>query len=95
VQMLFLVSAIFLLGVKTGALARLLPCLDLAPRTFAFCLQLIIAGTELSDSLFGEELLQGPLLDVLGLVLLELCDEGYGALEDRPLVLFASRNNLG
>ena len=73
---------LILLGVQASALAGLLPRLNLAPRPFTFSLELVIARTEFSNGLLGQELLQRPLLNVLGLVLLELSDELNGALQD-------------
>lgn len=72
-----------------------LPGLNLAPGPLVLCLQLIVASTKFSDSLFREELFQSPLLNILGLVLFKLSNEGNGALEDGTLVLFAARNNFG
>jgi hypothetical protein len=45
--------------------------------------------------LLGEELLKGPLLNVLGFVLLELGDELNSALQNRSLILLAAGNDLG
>jgi len=45
--------------------------------------------------LFSEQLLKCPFLDVLRLVLLELCDELNRALEDGAFILLAPRDNLG
>jgi hypothetical protein len=89
------VATFALLGFQAGALTRLLPRLDLAPRTLALRLQLVVAGAQLGNGLLGEQLLQGPLLNILSLVLLELCDEGDGALKDGTLVLFTAGDNLG
>ncbi len=88
-------TTVFLLRRQTSTLASLLPGLNLSPCTLTFSLQLVIASTKLSNGLFSQELLEGPFLDVLGLVLLELCDKLNGTLQDRALVLFASMNNLG
>ena len=88
-------QAIFLLGSQTSTLTSLLPSLNLAPSSLALCLQFIIAGAELGNGLLGEQLLERPLFDVLGLILLQLCDELDGALEDRPFVLLTSWDNLG
>jgi hypothetical protein len=78
-------------SVLTGALV------DLAfiPMPLHLCLELIAASAQLSDSLLREELLQGPFFDILLLILLQLCDELNGALEDGSLVLLAARDNLG
>lgn len=86
---------IILLRVQSSTLARLLPRLNLAPRTFALRLQLIIARAELCNSLLSKKFLQSPLLDILVLVLLELSDELHGALEDGTLVLLAAWDDLG
>ena len=59
------------------------------------CLEFVAAGAQLSDSLLREKLLQGPFFDILLLVLLQLCDELDGALEDGSLVLLAARDDLG
>ena len=72
-----------------------LPALDLGPGLRALLLELVARAAELRDGLLGEQLLQRPLFDVLRLVLLELGDELYGALQDRALVLLAARHNLG
>lgn len=74
--------SIVLLRRQASALTRLLPRLDLAPRTLALGLELVVAGAQLGDGLLGQQLLQRPLLDVLVLVLLELGDELDGALQD-------------
>lgn len=66
---------ILLLGVESSTLACLLPCLNLTPRTLTLLLQLVVASTELGDSLFSEKLLQCPLLNVLRLIVLQLGDE--------------------
>ena len=87
-------GSIILLGVQTCTLASLLPRLDLAPCSFALGLELIVARTEFRDGLLGQELLQGPLLNILGLVLLELRDELDRPLQDRTLVLLAAGYNL-
>jgi hypothetical protein len=76
------------------ALACLLPGLTLGPGALAFRLQLVIACAQLGDGLFREELLECPLLNVLRLVFLQLCDERNGALQDGSLVLLAARDNL-
>jgi len=68
--------AVVLLGIQACTLASFLPGLNLTPGPFILCLQLVITSTKLSDGLFREELLQGPLLDILSLVFLELSDEG-------------------
>jgi hypothetical protein len=44
--------------------------------------------------LFGQEFLQSPLLDVLSLVVFELCDELDSTRENAAFVLFAARHNL-
>lgn len=88
------VSTIFLLGRQTSTLACLLPGLNLSPGTLTFSLQFIVASAELRNGLFGQELLEGPLLDVLGLIFLELSDELNSTLQNRALILLASRNNL-
>jgi hypothetical protein len=69
--------------------------LTLVPRPLAFVLELLATCAQLCDGLLRQQLLEGPLLDVLLLVLLQLSDELYGPLEDRPLVLFAAWYDLG
>ena len=86
---------IILLRVQSSTLTSLLPRLNLAPRTLALRLQLIIASAELCNSLLGKKLLKRPLLDVLVLVLFQLSDELDGALEDGTLVLLAAWDDLG
>jgi len=76
-------------------LAGLLPCLHLSPGTHALVLQLVVAGGEFGDGLLGKKLLQRPLLNVLGLVLLELGDELNCTLQYRAFVLLATRHDLG
>ena len=71
---------VFLLGIQTGTLASLLPCLNLTPGPLAFGFQLVIASTEFSNGLFSQELLQSPLLNILRLILLKLGDEGNSTL---------------
>jgi hypothetical protein len=44
--------------------------------------------------LFREELLECPLLNVLRLVFLQLCDERNSALQNGSLVLLAARDDL-
>jgi hypothetical protein len=85
---------IFLLWGQASTLTSLLPCLNLPPRALTLGLQLIIASAKLGNSLFRQQFLQGPLLDILGLILLELSDELNGALQDRAFVLFAAGNDL-
>lgn len=83
------------LRVETCTLASLLPGLDLAPSPLALSLQFIIRSTEFSNCLLCEKLLQGPFLNILRLVFLELGDELDGALEDGAFVLLATWDNLG
>lgn len=84
-----------LLRYNAGVLAGLLPYFGFGPGALAFCLELVTASTELCDGLLRQKLLQRPLLDVLRLVLLELCDKLNGALKDGALVLFTTGDNLG
>jgi hypothetical protein len=86
---------IILLRGQTSTLAGLLPRLDLTPCALTLGLQLVIAGTEFGDGLLSQELLKGPLLNVLSLVLLELGNELNSTLQDRALVLLAARDDLG
>ncbi len=88
-------NTIILLRGQTSTLASLLPGLDFSPCSLTLGLQLVIAGTEFGNSLLSEELLEGPLLDVLRLVLLELGDELNGALQNRTLVLLTTGDDLG
>ena len=81
-------------GIETGALARLFPGFRLTPSTLAFVLEFVHTPAELSDGLFSEELLERPLLDILGFILLELSDEGHGTLQDGSLVLLTTRDDL-
>ena len=78
-------------SVLTGAFVDL----TFIPMPLHLCLEFVAAGAQFSDSLLCEKLLQGPFFDILLLVLLQLCDELDGALEDRSLVLLAARDNLG
>jgi hypothetical protein len=71
----FSTSGVFLLWREAGTLTSLLPGLNFPPCSLAFCLELVIAGTKLSNGLFGEQLLESPLINVLGLVFLQLGDE--------------------
>lgn len=73
---------VVLLRVQSSKLACLLPCLDLSPCSFALSLELIIARAELGNSLLRQKLLQSPLFDILGLVFLELGDEGDSTLKN-------------
>jgi hypothetical protein len=66
----------------------------LIPGSLALSLELVTASTEFSDSLLRQQLLERPFLDILLLVLFELCDELDGALQNRAFVLFTPRNNL-
>jgi len=79
---------------QTSTLASLLPCLDFSPCSFTLGFQLVITGTEFGDGLLSEKLLEGPLLNILSLVLLELGDELNSALQNRALVLLATRDDL-
>ena len=45
--------------------------------------------------MFGEQLFQRPLLDVLGFVVFELCDELDGTRENAAFVLLAAGHDLG
>jgi hypothetical protein len=45
-------------------------------------LELIATGAQLGDCLLGEQFLERPFLDVLLLVLFELCDELDSALQN-------------
>lgn len=56
----------------TGLLRRFLPLFTFRPCTLALHLQLIATGAEFGDGLFRHQLLKRPLLNILGLVLLEL-----------------------
>jgi hypothetical protein len=76
-------------------LCGFLPQLTLGPGALAFVLKFVAAGAELGNGLLGQKLLQSPLLDVLRLVFLELCDELHGAGENAALVLLATRYDLG
>lgn len=87
-------TGVFFLGGQSSALTGLLPRLDFTPRSLTLGLQLVVASTELRNRLLSQKLLKCPLLNVLRLVLLELCDEGNRTLKDGALVLFASRDNL-
>jgi hypothetical protein len=78
-------------SVLTGALVYL----TFIPMPLHLCLEFVTAGTQLSDSLLREKLLQGPFFDILLLVLFQLCDELDGALEDGSLILLAARDDLG
>ena len=80
---------------QPGVLSDLLPCLELPVEALALGLQLVIRLAELADGLLRKQLLQRPLLDVLCFILLQLRNEGNGALKDGALVLLAARNNLG
>lgn len=57
VTFLAISRTIVLLGIQTSALAGLLPGLDLAPRSLALGLELVVAGTEFGNGLLGQELL--------------------------------------
>jgi hypothetical protein len=79
----------------TGLLRGFLPQLTLGPGALAFVLEFVAAGAELGDGLLGQQLLQGPFLDVLRLVVFELRDELHGAGENAALVLLASGHDFG
>lgn len=53
-------------------LRRFLPLFAFRPCTLALHLQLIATGAELGDGLFRHQLLERPIFNILGLVLLEL-----------------------
>jgi hypothetical protein len=80
---------------QPGVLRHLLPRVQLPVEALALLLELVVRLAELGDGLLREQLLQRPLLDVLRLVLLELRDERDSPLEDRALVLLATRDDLG
>jgi hypothetical protein len=86
---------VILLRGQTSTLASLLPRLDFSPCSLTLGLQLVITGTEFCDGLLSEELLEGPLLDILSFVLLELGDELNGTLQNRSLVLLTTGDDLG
>lgn len=86
---------VIFLRCQACTLACLLPSLNLTPCPFTLSLQLVVTCAQLGDGLLCEQLLQGPFLDVLVLVLLELSDELDCALQDGAFVLLASRYNLG
>jgi hypothetical protein len=92
---LIVCTRFFLLRGQTCTLAGLFPCLNFTPRSLALGLELIIARAELCNGLLCEKLLQCPLLDVLGLVLLKLSNKRNGSLQNRALVFLTPRNNLG
>jgi hypothetical protein len=48
---------IILLGIQAGALAGLLPCLNLAPCTLTFGFELVVASTEFGNGLLSKKLL--------------------------------------
>jgi hypothetical protein len=79
---------------NASVFARTLVDGTLIPSSLAFAFELITAGAELSNGLFGQQLLQCPLLDILLLVLLELLDELNGTLQNGALVLLTARDNL-
>lgn len=89
------VGLFLLRGLHAGALGSLLPRLRLMVQAVTFLLELVVGGAELRDGLFGQELFQRPLLDVLLLVLLELGDELDGTLKDGTLVLLTAGHDLG
>jgi hypothetical protein len=60
-----------------------------------FGLESIARAAKFGNGLFGEELLQSPLFNVLRFILLELSDELDGTLENASLVLFTAGNNFG
>ena len=80
---------------QAGALRNLFPRVQFPVEALALLLELVVGLAELGNGLFGEKLLQRPLLNVLCLVLLELRYEGDRPLKDRPLVLLAARDDLG
>ena len=80
---------------QSGILGHLLPYCKLFVGPLALLFELIIGSTEFLDSLLRKELLEGPLLNVLCLVFLEMGDEGYCSLQNRPLVLLAAGYDLG
>ena len=91
-------SNILLLGkwwLKTGVLGDPFPSLQFAVKSLTLLLELVIRGTQLGDGLLRKQFLECPFLDVLLLVFLQLGNEADSPLQDRTLVLLASRNNLG
>lgn len=88
---------VLLVNVDTDAstLRRFLPLLAFGPSTLTFSLELVTTGAQLGNSLFGEQLFESPLLDVLRFVLFELCNKLHGASKNRAFVLLAAWNDLG
>lgn len=82
-------------GLQTGLLRNSLPRLEFSVESLALLLELVVGRAQLRNGLLGQELFQRPLFDILLLVLLELGDEANSPLQDRSLVLFASRHDLG
>lgn len=77
-----------------GFLRGFLPLLALSPCALALVLKLVAARTELRDGLFGEQLFECPLFDVLGFVVFELCDELDGTSENASFILLAAGNDF-
>lgn len=80
---------------ETSVLCNLLPHAQLPVHALALLLELVVGRTKLLNGLFGEELLQRPLLKVLSLILSQLSNVGHCTLQDGALVFLASGHNLG
>lgn len=64
-----------------GGTAALAPqSLELAIQTLNLSLELVVRRRQLGYGLFCEQLLERPLFDILGLILLQLGDEHNGTL---------------
>lgn len=89
------VFALFdLIGDNTRIFASALVDCALVPRSLAFGLELVAASAKFGNGLLCEKLLEGPFLDVLLLVLLQLCDELDSTLQNGAFVLLAARYDL-
>ena len=67
-------------GLQPGILCHLLPNGKLLVGSLALLLELIIRSAEFLDSLLCKQLLESPLLDVLGFIFLQLGNERHGPL---------------
>ena len=88
------IGSILVGGFDAGSDGASLPSIHVLVGLIEFGLESIAGSAQLGDCLFGEELLQSPFLDVLGLILLELSNELDGSLQNAALVLLATGYNL-
>lgn len=89
------VCTILFRGFDSSALRAPLPRIQILVDLVQFGLESVAGSAEFGNCLFGQKLLQGPFLDVLGLILLELSYELDCTLEDASFVFLTARYDFG